>query len=102
MIARLVVALLLTNGVAWAQHPDDVFVGQKAPELKDGDAWINSAPLKLVQLRGKVVLIDFWAWDCRLGAAAMTHSKDLYAKYGDDRLAPIAVHVPHTDHKPDV
>jgi len=50
--------------VTWAQHPDDVFVGQKAPELKGGDAWINSGALKLDTLRGKVVLIDFWAFDC--------------------------------------
>ena len=58
---RLVLAWVLLAGIGWAQHPDDVFVGQKAPELKDGDAWINSTPLKLEQLRGKVVLIDFWA-----------------------------------------
>src|SRR5205085_4769713 len=73
MLRRLILALLISTGVAWAQHPDDVFVGQKAPELKDGDAWINSSALKLEQLRGKVVIIDFWAWDCPFCAQSMPH-----------------------------
>jgi len=60
MFARLILAFLLTSSVAWAQHADDVFVGQKAPELKSSETWINTAPLKLEQLRGKVVLIDFF------------------------------------------
>ena len=54
MLRRPIFALLLlAAGTALAQHPEDAFVGQKAPELKAGDAWINSQPLKLEQLRGK-------------------------------------------------
>ena len=34
----------------------------KAPELVSGDAWINSEPLTLEQLRGKVVAIHFWTF----------------------------------------
>ena len=95
-------ALLISTGVARAQHPDDVFVGQKAPELKDGDAWINSAPLKLEQLRGKVVLIDFWAWDCPFCAQAMPHIKELYDKYAKDGLVIIGVHTPRIDYEKDI
>src|SRR2546430_11883748 len=102
MLRRLVLALLISTGVAWAQHPDDAFVGQKAPELKDGDAWINSAPLKLEQLRGKVVLIDFWAWDCPFCAQAMPHVKELYDKYGKDGLVIIGVHTPRIDYEKDI
>jgi thiol-disulfide isomerase/thioredoxin len=71
MLRRLILVLVLTSITAWAQHPDDVFVGQKAPELKQGDVWINSTPLKLEQLHGKVVLIDFWAFDCPFCSEAM-------------------------------
>src|SRR5262249_33438814 len=53
MTWRVILALLFMTTVTWAQHPDDVFVGQKAPELKGGDAWINSGALKLDTLRGK-------------------------------------------------
>ena len=52
MTRRVILALLFMTTVTWAQHPDDVFVGQKAPELKGGDAWINSGALKLDTLRG--------------------------------------------------
>jgi thiol-disulfide isomerase/thioredoxin len=102
MLRRLILAVLLSAGVAWAQHPDDVFVGQKAPELKEGDAWLNSPPLKLEQLRGKVVLIDFWAWDCPFCAQAMPHIKELYDKYAKDGLVIIGVHVPRIDYEKDI
>ena len=102
MIAKLVAALLLTTSVAWAQHPDDVFVGQKAPELKGGDTWINTAPLKLEELRGKVVLIDFWAWDCPFCAEAMPHVKELYDKYAKQGLVIIGVHTPRIDYEKDI
>jgi thiol-disulfide isomerase/thioredoxin len=102
MLRRLILALWISTGVGWAQHPDDVFVGQKAPELKGGDAWINSPPLKLEQLHGKVVLIDFWAWDCPFCAQAMPHIKELYDKYAKDGLVIIGVHVPRIDYEKDI
>ena len=102
MVARLVLALLVSTGVAWAQHPEDAFVGQKAPELKKGDAWINSAPLQLEKLRGKVVLIEFWAYDCPYCAEAMPHMVDLYRKYEKDGLVIIGVHTPRIDYEKDV
>jgi peroxiredoxin len=82
-----------------AQHPDDVFVGQKAPELKSGDAWFNSGPLKLEQLRGKVVLIDFWSFDCAYCMEALPHVKALYEKYRKDGLVVIGVHAPRADYE---
>ncbi len=102
MLPRLVLALLFWTSIGFAQHPEDVFVGQKAPELKTGDAWINSDPLKLEQLRGKVILIDFWAWDCPFCAQAMPHIKELYDKYGKDGLVIIGVHTPRIDYEKDI
>jgi thiol-disulfide isomerase/thioredoxin len=102
MLSRLVLALLLTSASAWAQHPEDAFVGQKAPELKAADLWINSTPLKLEQLRGKVVLIDFWAFDCPFCAMAMPHIKELYDKYAKDGLVVIGVHVPRIEYEKEI
>ena len=58
MLRRLLLVLLLISTTAWAQHPEDVFVGQKAPEFslrtEDGDR-----EYRLSQYRGRkpVVLI---------------------------------------------
>jgi thiol-disulfide isomerase/thioredoxin len=102
MLRSLLLVFAVSAGTAWAQHADDVFVGQKAPELKDGDAWINSAPLKLEQLRGKVVLIDFWAFDCPFCAEAMPHIKAMHDKYAKDGLVVIGVHVPRIDYEKEI
>jgi thiol-disulfide isomerase/thioredoxin len=102
MIARVVLVILMSVGVARAQHPDDAFVGQKAPEIKGGDLWINSAPLKISDLRGKVVLIEFWAFDCPFCAQAMPHIKELYEKYGKQGLVIVGVHTPRIDYEKDI
>jgi thiol-disulfide isomerase/thioredoxin len=100
MVRTFILALFLaTSTAAFAQHPEDAFVGQKAPELKGGDAWINSKPLTLEQLRGKVVFIDFWAFDCPFCAEAMPHVNAMYEKYGKDGLVVIGVHVPRIDYE---
>jgi thiol-disulfide isomerase/thioredoxin len=64
-----------------------------APELNN-QVWFNSAPLKLADLRGKVVMIEFWTFDC-INCQHVTPSlKALYAKYEDKGLVIIGVHSP--------
>jgi thiol-disulfide isomerase/thioredoxin len=95
-------AILILAGAAFAQHPEDVFVGQKAPELKDSSIWINTEPLTLSSLKGKVVLIDFWAFDCPYCAEALPHVKEWHEKYAKDGLVVIGVHVPRIDYEKEV
>jgi thiol-disulfide isomerase/thioredoxin len=38
--------------------------GQRAPEIEDVLGWKNGPPLRLAELRGKVVLLEFWGWWC--------------------------------------
>ena len=45
-------------GLGWA---DVVPLGKAAPEIATG-AWINSEPLTMSGLRGRVVLVDFWTY----------------------------------------
>jgi len=102
MIARLTLALLLVTGITFAQHPDDAFVGQPAPEIKKAEVWINSAPLTIASLKGKVVVVNFWAFDCPFCAEALPNIQSLYDKYSKDGLVIIGVHTPRIDYEKDV
>jgi cytochrome c biogenesis protein CcdA/thiol-disulfide isomerase/thioredoxin len=65
-----------------------------APSLHPDGAWINSAPLTLAQLRGKVVLIDFWTYSCINCLRTLPHLKAWYATYHPKGLVIIGVHTP--------
>lgn len=65
-----------------------------APEFIGLTDWINSAPLKLADLRGKVVVIDFWTYSCINCIRTLPYIKEWYAKYKDDGLVIIGVHAP--------
>ena len=105
MLTRTILVVLcataLLSGVAIAQHDEDAFVGQKAPELKKLPLWLNSAPLALESLRGKVVLLEFWAFDCPYCAEATPHVMEWHEKYAKDGLVVIAVHTPRLDYEKD-
>lgn len=65
-----------------------------APEFAGISNWFNSAPLKLADLRGKVVLVDFWTYGCVNCVNTLPHVTALYAKYKDRRLVVVGVHTP--------
>ena len=64
-----------------------------APELSAGD-WINSEPLKLQELRGRVVLIEFWTFGCINCRNTLPFIKDWDKRYRDKGLTVIGVHSP--------
>ena len=71
---------------------------EKAPELRSLSVWINSdGPLKLSSLRGKVVLVDFWAFDCDPCKETIPRIETLHEKYAKDGLVVIGVHTPRTE-----
>lgn len=61
-----------------------------APEL-DAPRWISSEPIKIASLRGKVVLLDFWAMWCSQCAVAFPQWKELQQKYSAKGLEIIGV-----------
>ncbi len=65
-----------------------------APEIRGIAAWINSDPLTLEQLRGKVVLIDFWTYSCINCIRTLPYLNAWYETYADDGLVIIGVHSP--------
>lgn len=65
-----------------------------SPEITGITNWINSEPLKLSELKGKVVLIDFWTYSCINCLRTLPYLKDWDAKYRKDGLVIIGVHSP--------
>jgi cytochrome c biogenesis protein CcdA/thiol-disulfide isomerase/thioredoxin len=65
-----------------------------APEITDIDHWINSSPLTLQELRGKVVLVDFWTYSCINCIHTLPYVTAWYGKYKDDGFVVIGVHTP--------
>jgi len=65
-----------------------------APEFVGIGNWFNSQPLKLADLRGKVVLVDFWTYGCVNCVNTLPHVTELYSKYRDRGLVVIGVHTP--------
>ena len=65
-----------------------------APPLHADGAWINTKPLTLTQLRGKVVLVDFWTYSCINCLRTLPHLESWYATYHDKGLVIIGVHTP--------
>lgn len=64
-----------------------------APELAAGD-WINSEPLKLKELRGRVVLVEFWTFGCINCRNTLPFVKSWHDRYRDKGLIVIGVHSP--------
>jgi hypothetical protein len=57
VVGAIVIGALLAGAVAAEVVP----AGKGAPEIATG-AWINSGPLSIQTLRGRVVLVDFWTY----------------------------------------
>lgn len=72
-------------------------VPAQAPEFSGITHWINTGPLSMRQLRGKVVLIDFWAYSCINCLRTLPHVTRWYDKYKDDGLVVVGVHSPEFD-----
>ncbi|HAL22959.1 MAG TPA: cytochrome C biogenesis protein [Stenotrophomonas sp.] len=64
------------------------------PALTGATGWLNSPPLDREQLRGKVVLIDFWTYSCINCLRAMPYVHEWERRYRDHGLVVIGVHTP--------
>jgi thiol-disulfide isomerase/thioredoxin len=74
----------------------DAAVPARAPAFTHTQAseWINSEPLDLEKLRGKVVLVEFWTFECINCLRSSEWVKKIAAEKGADGLTVIGVHTP--------
>jgi cytochrome c biogenesis protein CcdA/thiol-disulfide isomerase/thioredoxin len=73
---------------------DTLPVGDPMPPLDGAVAWLNSPPLSVASLKGKVVLIDFWTYSCINCLRAIPYVEAWAEKYRDAGLVVIGVHSP--------
>jgi len=64
----------------------------RAPEI--GRVWLNSTPLSFRQLRGRVVLVDFWDYTCVNCIRTLPYVQAWHDRYRDKGLTVIGVHTP--------
>ena len=64
------------------------------PSLSGAESWLNSPPLTTDQLKGKVVLVDFWTYSCINCLRTLPYIRAWAEKYGDRGLVIIGVHTP--------
>jgi len=64
--------------------------GKPAPELKL-DGWMNTKALDLKKLKGKIVVLDFWATWCGPCIASIPHTNEMMKKYADKGVVIIGV-----------
>ncbi len=109
MVVRLF-AVSLALGTAFFAFATGVFDSpragsldqvHKAPEFtnKSPQQWINSPPLTWNDLRGKVVLLDFWTFDCWNCYRSFPWLKKVEADYEERGLQVVGVHAPEFDHE---
>lgn len=94
--ALAVLAVAGTSSVAAETAPkrSSLPVEGQMAGFNGATTWLNSAPLSPVQLRGKVVLVDFWTYSCINCIRTVPYIRAWAAKYRDQGLVVVGVHTP--------
>jgi thiol-disulfide isomerase/thioredoxin len=64
------------------------------PSLGSATGWLNLPPLTTAELRGKVVLVDFWTYTCINWLRTLGYVRAWAEKYEDQGLVVVGVHTP--------
>ncbi len=75
--------------------------GQQAPEITS-QTWINSTPLRMADLRGKVVMVEFWTFGCSNCRNVEPYIKAWHEKYAAKGVVIIGIHSPEFPHESDI
>jgi thiol-disulfide isomerase/thioredoxin len=82
---------------AEAQEPPSIVGSSPLYGLSGATGWINSKPLTAKELKGKVVLVDFWTYSCINCLRSLPYTEAWAQKYKDSGLVVIGVHTPEFD-----
>jgi thiol-disulfide isomerase/thioredoxin len=73
-----------------------------APELEEIESWINSKPLDMSALHGKVVAFHFWAFGCINCVHNLPHYNDWHKRFHSRGLIVLGMHTPETPAERDI
>lgn len=98
-IVAALATLILVFGATGAPAQDTQSIVGTSPlrGLSGATGWINSPPLTAQELKGKVVLVDFWDYSCINCIRAAPYIRAWAQKYKDSGLVVIGVHTPEFD-----
>jgi thiol-disulfide isomerase/thioredoxin len=77
-------------------------IGGELASLSRANGWLNSEPLSAADLRGKVVLIDFWTYTCINWLRTTPYVRAWAEKYRDEGLVVVGVHTPEFPFEHDI
>jgi thiol-disulfide isomerase/thioredoxin len=77
-------------------------MASKLPGFDGATGWLNSEPLSGADLRGKVVLVDFWTYTCINWLRTLGYVRAWAEKYADQGLVVVGVHTPEFPFEQDV
>jgi thiol-disulfide isomerase/thioredoxin len=98
----VLLGLLLTLGAVSAFVPRaQGRVGMPAPDIVS-QTWLNSEPTPMAELKGKVVLVEFWTFGCYNCRNVEPYVKDWHKKYAGQGLVVIGVHSPEFNYEKDI
>src|SRR5215213_872719 len=100
-IAKFIPATITNNGnansssqIKNAQFQIDKSQFKKAPDFAKITGYINTEPINIKDLKGKVVLVDFWTYSCINCIRTIPYLVDWNEKYADKGLVIVGVHSP--------
>jgi thiol-disulfide isomerase/thioredoxin len=85
-----------------ALAPIDLPIEGKLPSLRGATTWLNSPQLSPADLRGKVVLFEFWTYTCINWLRAFPYTRAWAQKYKEQGLVVIGVHTPEFEFEQNV
>lgn len=98
ILLRLGVAVLLSGSPAFAWKSGVIPAGEGRPlpqfTSRSSSHWINSKPLSVKELKGKVVLVFVWTFECWNCERSMPWINSLYEKYGGEDFEIVGIHSP--------
>src|SRR5207245_10971751 len=87
---------VVVAAVAVFRQPAQGRVGIPAPEIAS-QVWLNSEPKRMADLKGKVVLVEFWTFGCYNCRNVEPYVQDWRRTYAGRGLVVIGVHCAHFD-----